>query len=83
MHASNSSPELPLASSGRARRLPPREYDIALLIADGFDNRAIAARLGLAQGYVGICVRRTQWRLNLTSRSEIAAWAAAQHDPVR
>jgi len=80
MHASDSSPELPLAPGGRAQRLTPREYDIALLVADGLDNRAIAARLGLVHGYVVNCVQRIKWRLKVNNRSEIAQWAAAQRD---
>jgi len=78
MHASDSSPELPLAPGRRAQRLTPREHDVALLVADGLDNRAIAARLGLSRGYVDLCVRRIQWRLQLSSRSEIAQWVTAR-----
>jgi len=62
----------------RVRRLTPREYDIALLVADGLDNRATAARLGLSRGYVDLCIRRIQWRLQLSNRSEIAQWVTAR-----
>jgi DNA-binding NarL/FixJ family response regulator len=30
------------------RRLPPREREVALLVGDGLDARAIAERLGLS-----------------------------------
>ena len=66
------------ARAPTVRHLTPREHDIALLIADGLDNRAIAARLGLSRGYVDLCVRRIQWRIQLSSRPAIAQWVTAR-----
>ena len=74
-------PRVSPAPAPRVRRLTPRECDIVLLIADGLDDRAIAARLGLVQQYVYNCIQRIKWRLKVTSRSEIAQWVAAQRAP--
>jgi len=60
------------------RRLTPRERTVALLIAQGLTDYAIAEELGLALGSVGICRQRIQRRLQLASRTEIAAWVTAR-----
>jgi len=80
MRATDARPPLPPKPAPPVRHLTPREYDIALLVADWLDDRAIVARLGLVRGYVDTCVRRIQWRLQLSSRSEIAQWVAARRD---
>lgn len=72
------SPGLPRPPGRQARDLTPRERDIALLLADGLDDQTIAEQLGLARGYVYIRIRHIRWRLNVSSRAEIAAWVTAQ-----
>jgi DNA-binding NarL/FixJ family response regulator len=58
------------------RRLTPREREVALLVADGLSDAAIAERLNLKLSTVGTCVQRVQRRLHLTSRTEIVVWVA-------
>jgi len=60
------------------RRLTPRERTVALLIAQGLTDYAIAERLGLSLGTVKVCRQRIQRRLQLASRTEIAAWVTAR-----
>jgi DNA-binding CsgD family transcriptional regulator len=60
------------------RRLTPRERTVALLIAQGLTDYAIAERLSLSLGAVKICRQRIQRRLKLSSRAEIAAWVTAR-----
>ena len=64
-----------------ARRLSPRERQVALLVAEGLKDADIAGRLGLKPGYVGVCIQRIRRRLDLGSRAEVAAWVAARRDP--
>jgi DNA-binding CsgD family transcriptional regulator len=63
------------------RRLTPREREVALLVADGLTDVAIAERLGLTLSTVGTYVQRVQRRLNLTGRTEIVVWVAARRAP--
>ena len=59
-------------------RLTPRERTVALLIAQGLTDYAIAERLGLSLGTVKVCRQRIQRRLQLASRAEIVAWVTAR-----
>jgi len=76
-----SQPRAPLAPDPSVKRLTPREREIALLVADGLKDAAIAERLGLSLSTVGTYVLRVQRRLGLDSREEIAAWVMARRSP--
>ena len=60
---------------GAANPLTRREREIALLISDGLTNRAIADRLVLSERTIEGHVRSTLAKLQLTNRTELAAWA--------
>lgn len=51
-----------------------RELQIAELVADGLTNKAIAARLFLAERTVDNHVQHLLNKLNFGSRAQIAAW---------
>jgi len=57
-----------------ANPLTRREREIAELVADGLTNRAIADRLVLSERTVEGHVRSTLAKLQLTNRTELAAW---------
>jgi DNA-binding CsgD family transcriptional regulator len=61
---------------GGAGALTAREREIALLIADGLANRAIAERLVLSERTVETHVRNVLAKLGLANRTQVAAWAA-------
>ncbi len=63
------------------RRLSPREREIALLVADGLKDPAIARQLDLSRWTVASYVQRVKRRLNLADRAEIAAWVMARRFP--
>ena len=65
-----------LRRSGDASMLTPLQREVLILVGAGLTNRAIAARLGVTSGWVGTQVGRFVQRLGLTSRAEVAAWAA-------
>ena len=56
--------------------LTPRQLEIAVLIANGYSNRQIAARLVLASGTVANHVAQTLGRLGLERRTQVAALVA-------
>ena len=60
---------------GAANPLTRREREIARLISDGLTNRAIADRLVISERTVEGHVRSTLAKLQLTNRTELAAWA--------
>ena len=60
---------------GAANPLTRREQEIAGFISDGLTNRAIADRLVLSERTVEGHVRSTLAKLQLTNRTELAAWA--------
>ena len=64
------------------RRLTERERQVALLIAQGLKDAAIARRLGLSPSTVGNYVGHIKQRLALTSRAEIAAWVERMREIV-
>jgi len=57
--------------------LSSREEEVARLIGQGLRNREIAAALVLSERTVHAHVRNLLEKLELTSRAQIAAWAAA------
>jgi len=59
-------------------RLTRREDEIAALVAEGLTDREIAERLVLARRTAEGHVARILGKLSLTSRSQLAAWVAAQ-----
>ena len=65
---------------GAANPLTRREREIARLISDGLTNRAIADRLVLSERTVEGHVRSTLAKLQLTNRTELAAWALREAD---
>jgi len=74
--------EKPRAPGPRARDafggLTAREYEVAALIAAGKTNREIAALLFIGEGTVVTHVKHTLAKLDLTSRTQIAAWVLAR-----
>ena len=53
--------------------LTSRELQIAVLIAQGFANKAIGRRLGISPLTVGAHLARTYFKLGINSRSALAA----------
>ena len=58
-----------------------READVARLIAGGFTNKQIGARLFIAERTVDSHVRSILNKLGFASRTQIAAWITADQDP--
>ncbi len=56
--------------------LTAREREIALLVADGLANRAIADRLVVSERTVETHVRNLLGKLGLANRTQVAGWAA-------
>jgi predicted ATPase/DNA-binding CsgD family transcriptional regulator len=65
------------AADLRAGGLTPREREVVSLLADGASNRAIAAKLFISPATAARHVANILAKLGFTSRSQIAAWAAA------
>ncbi|MFX4286614.1 ATP-binding protein [Janibacter sp. G349] len=58
--------------------LTRREHEVAELIAEGLTNRAIADRLVISPRTVDGHVERIFGKLEVTSRSQVAAWTTAR-----
>jgi non-specific serine/threonine protein kinase len=56
--------------------LTGREYEIALLVADGLSNREIALRLVISKRTVDAHVEHTFAKLGVSSRVQLATWLA-------
>lgn len=56
--------------------LTAREREIALLVAAGLPNRAVAQRLVLSERTVETHVRNLLAKLGLANRTQVAGWAA-------
>jgi predicted ATPase/DNA-binding NarL/FixJ family response regulator len=67
------------ASSGQPSVLTARERQIALLIARGLSNRAIADELVISPATAARHVANILSKLGLNSRAQVAAWTAANH----
>lgn len=67
-------------ASGRdaAAPLTPRELDVLRLIAAGEPNKAIAAKLGISERTTRSHVSSILSKLNVTSRTQAALWAARE-----
>jgi predicted ATPase/DNA-binding CsgD family transcriptional regulator len=61
---------------GRPVPLGQREWQVATLVAQGLSNRQIAARLRTSVRTVEAQVRSVRVKLDLSSRAQVAAWAA-------
>ncbi|HLW58290.1 MAG TPA: tetratricopeptide repeat protein [bacterium] len=59
----------------RVGALAPREWEVAVLIAEGKTNRAIAAHLSITEGTAEAHVQHILNKLGFNSRAQIAAWA--------
>ncbi len=64
-----------------AGALTVREREIALFVADGMANRAVAAKLVLSERTVETHVRNVLAKLGLSNRTQVAAWAARLRAP--
>lgn len=71
-------PAAPGDSTGDGVRLTRREREIAALVAEGLTDREIAERLVMARRTAEGHVARILGKLSLTSRTQVAAWMAAQ-----
>ncbi|MDT4990030.1 MAG: hypothetical protein QOI74_4124, partial [Micromonosporaceae bacterium] len=58
--------------------LTPREYQVAELVARGYTNGQIAARLGMSDRTVVTHVAHIRTKLDLPTRIHIASWFADQ-----
>jgi DNA-binding NarL/FixJ family response regulator len=58
--------------------LTPREQEVALLVAEGLTNRAIAKRLFISVQTAETHVKHILTKLGLSSRTQIATWVAAR-----
>jgi DNA-binding NarL/FixJ family response regulator len=63
------------ALTSRVDALSPREREVAVLIAQGHTNRAIADRLVITEWTVDSHVRHILAKLTLRSRAQVAVWA--------
>jgi non-specific serine/threonine protein kinase len=73
-----SSPTPEQSSSEQPAALTRREEEVAALVARGLTNRQIASDLHLSERTVENHVSKILRKLDLTSRTEIAAWATEQ-----
>jgi predicted ATPase/DNA-binding SARP family transcriptional activator/DNA-binding CsgD family transcriptional regulator len=64
-----------------SHKLTHREGEVAALITQGLPNRSIAEELYVSERTVEVHVRRILKKLGLRSRTQIAAWRAAQRSP--
>ena len=62
-------------------QLSPQELQIAQLAAEGFSNREIGERLGIAERSAEAHVERIRYRMGFRSRAQIAAWYVATGSP--
>ena len=59
----------------RANPLTPRECEVAVLVAKGLGNRAIAAELVISEATAERHLGNVFAKLGLTSRAQLAVWA--------
>lgn len=63
---------VPLAEDERFARLTERERDVAMLVAEGCDNRQIAAQLHLSEGTVRNRISDILAKTNIPNRTKLA-----------
>jgi DNA-binding CsgD family transcriptional regulator/tetratricopeptide (TPR) repeat protein len=71
-------PEVVAASDRPGSPLTRREREVAFLLTEGLTNREIGVRLFLSEWTVATHVRNILAKLDLSTRAQIAAWAARQ-----
>jgi DNA-binding CsgD family transcriptional regulator len=64
----------PLLARQAAENLTRREYEVALLVAQGLSNRAVADRLSIGERTVETHVSHLLAKLGFRTRAQIAAW---------
>ncbi len=67
-----------LADRDEPRELSEREQQVVALVAAGRTNVAIGSELRISQRMVETHLQRVRQKLDLTTRTQIAAWAARQ-----
>ena len=67
-----------VANLVEAPKLTRREREVAILVAQGMTNREVAARLFISERTAESHVEQIRGKLGFHSRSQIAAWVAAQ-----
>jgi predicted ATPase/DNA-binding CsgD family transcriptional regulator len=68
----------PAPATAAASQLTPREHEVVALIARGSSNKAIADELFISPATAARHVANILAKLGFTSRSQVAAWAAAR-----
>ena len=76
--AVNSAAASSTAAAGPATALTQREHEVVTLLAAGLSNRDIAAKLFISPATAARHVANILAKLGFSSRSQVAAWAAAQ-----
>jgi predicted ATPase/DNA-binding CsgD family transcriptional regulator len=66
------------AAAGPATALTQREHEVVALLAAGLSNRDLAAKLFISPATAARHVANILAKLGFSSRSQVAAWAAAQ-----
>jgi predicted ATPase/DNA-binding CsgD family transcriptional regulator len=72
------SPSVPGPASASASPLTKRELQVAVLLTEGLTNREVGRQLFLSEWTVATHVRNILAKLELSSRAQIAAWAAGR-----
>jgi predicted ATPase/DNA-binding CsgD family transcriptional regulator len=70
--------QLAESAAPSAEDLTARELEVAAAIARGLGNRAIASELGIAPATVARHVANIMAKLDFSSRTQIASWAASR-----
>lgn len=71
----------PLPEDSRFAHLTDREHDIVELVAEGLDNREIAAKLFLSEGTVRNRISDILAKTNISNRTKLAIEWLTSHDP--
>ena len=58
-------------------RLTRRQFEVAELVSNGWENAQIAAHLGISPKTVATLISRIYLRLNLTNRVQLCRWYLA------
>jgi pimeloyl-ACP methyl ester carboxylesterase/DNA-binding CsgD family transcriptional regulator len=74
----DSTPAARLATTEVIIELTPREYEVAMLVAQGHSNRLVSETLSISISTVERHVANILMKLGYRSRSQLSAWAAAQ-----
>lgn len=69
---------LPDSNRKPSKFLTTRERQLAVLVAEGRQNKEIAYTLGLSEGTVKVYMSHLFSKLGFHNRAELAAWATAQ-----